>query len=62
MKPVSNDTVIRQLNWRYATKRFNPNRQISPQDWKTLEEALLLSPSSYGLQPWKFSVLATNGL
>jgi nitroreductase len=45
------------LNWRYATKQFDPNRKISAQDWATLEEALRLSPSSGGLQPWKFIVI-----
>jgi nitroreductase len=49
--------LIDQLNWRYATKQFDPNRKINSQDWATLEEALLLSPSSGGLQPWKFIVV-----
>ena len=26
MKPVTNDSLVRQLNWRYATKKFNPAR------------------------------------
>ena len=57
MKPVNNETIVRQLNWRYATKKFDPNRKIQAPDWKTLEQALVLSPSSYGLQPWKFFVV-----
>jgi nitroreductase len=57
MKPVNNDTIVRQLNWRYATKRFDPDRKIAAPDWRTLEQALVLSPSSYGLQPWKFFVV-----
>src|SRR3954468_1447672 len=57
MKPVNNETIIRQLNWRYATKKFDPNRKIQAPDWKTLEQALVLSASSYGLQPWKFVVV-----
>jgi nitroreductase len=57
MKPVNNDTVIKQLNWRYATKKFDPSRKISEEDWKTLEQTLVLAPSSYGLQPWKFIVV-----
>ena len=56
-KPVSNDVLLRQLRWRYATKKFDPTRQISTADWQTLEEALVLSPSSFGLQPWKFLVV-----
>jgi nitroreductase len=57
MKPVHNETIVRQLNWRYATKKFDPARTIQGPDWKTLEQALVLSPSSYGLQPWKFFVV-----
>ena len=52
-----NETLIAQLNWRYATKQFDPARKISAADWSTLEEALRLSPSSVGLQPWTFLVI-----
>src|SRR6267154_5305512 len=49
--------LLDRLNWRYATKQFDPDHKISPRDWATLEEALRLSPSSGGLQPWKFIVI-----
>lgn len=42
------------LNWRYATKRFDATRKISAEDWDTLRASLVMAPSSYGLQPWKF--------
>ena len=57
MKPVNNETIVRQLNWRYATKKFDAKRKIQAPDWRTLEQALVLSPSSFGLQPWKFFVV-----
>ena len=57
MKPVNNETIVRQMNWRYAVKKFDPSRKIQAPDWKTLEQSLVLSPSSYGLQPWKFIVV-----
>lgn len=57
MKPVSNETALDQLRWRYAVKKFDPARKIAPADWQTLEESLRLSPSSYGVQPWKFVVV-----
>src|SRR4051812_6217935 len=57
MKPVSNEVLLRQLNWRYATKKFDPTKRIAPEDWATLEQALVLTPSSAGLQPWKFFVV-----
>jgi nitroreductase len=49
--------LLKSLNWRIATKKFDAARKIAPDLWKTLEEALVLSPSSYGLQPWKFIVV-----
>ena len=45
------------LNWRYATKKFDSLKKISRQDFEELLEALRLSPSSFGLQPWKFIVV-----
>src|SRR5688572_33046549 len=57
MKPVNNETIVRQLNWRYATKKFNPARKIPQADWDVLEQSLVQSPSSFGLQPWKFIVV-----
>jgi nitroreductase len=39
-------------------KKFDPTRKISPEDWKALEQTLVLAPSSFGLQPWKFFVVA----
>lgn len=57
MNTIHRDQLINQLNWRYATKHFDAARKIAPQDWVALEEALLLTPSSYGLQPWNFVVV-----
>lgn len=51
------EQLVQQLNWRYATKQFDPRRKISPEDWAALEEALVLTPSSFGFQPWKFIVV-----
>ena len=56
-KPISNETLLTQLRWRYATKQFDPTRKISAADWQTLEESLVLTPSSFGLQPWRFVVV-----
>lgn len=48
---------IEDLHWRYATKKFNPNQEISSEDLETLLEAVRLSASSYGLQPYKVLVI-----
>ncbi|WP_010586221.1 NAD(P)H-dependent oxidoreductase [Schlesneria paludicola] len=60
MKPVPNDVVERQLAWRYATKMFDPAKIISDENWQTLEQTLVLTPSSFGLQPWKFVVITNH--
>ncbi len=57
MNPITNEQLLDQLNWRYATKRFDATKKIPDADWITLEKALVLTPSSYGLQPWKFFVI-----
>lgn len=56
---ISPETLLAQLNWRYAVKKFDPSRKIPEREWAALEQALILTPSSYGLQPWKF-VLVQN--
>jgi len=57
MTPVSTQTITEALRWRYATKKFDAARKIPAETWSALEEALILAPSSYGLQPWKFVVV-----
>lgn len=49
--------VIDALNWRYATKKFDPTKQIEDDVWHALEQSLVLTASSIGLQPWKFVVV-----
>jgi nitroreductase len=51
------DDLLAALQWRYATKAFDPGRRIPADSWAALERSLVLSPSSYGLQPWKFLVI-----
>ena len=57
MTHVSAKSVTEALHWRYATKKFDSLRKIPKETWATLEQALVLAPSSYGLQPWKFIVV-----
>lgn len=54
---VSPETLLQQLRWRYATKKFDATRKIPSAQWEALEHSLVLAPSSYGLQPWKFFVV-----
>jgi len=54
--------IIEQLNWRYATKKFDENKQLSTQDLQQLKEAFNLTATSYGLQPIKLVILSNKGL
>jgi nitroreductase len=50
-------TFIENQNWRYATKKFNSEKKISNSDLEILKEAIQLSTSSYGLQPYKVIIV-----
>jgi nitroreductase len=54
--------LLDRLNWRYATKKFDSTKTIPADTWAALEESLVLTPSSYGLQPWKFLVVTSPDL
>lgn len=51
------NNYLESLNWRYATKKFNSEKQIADEDLNTLLEAIRLSPSSYGLQPYHVFII-----
>lgn len=48
---------ITNANWRYATKKFDTTKKVSKEDFETLKEAIRLSASSYGLQPYKILIV-----
>jgi nitroreductase len=50
-------TLLENLNWRYATKKFDATKKISEADLNTLKEAVRLAASSYGLQPYKVVIV-----
>jgi nitroreductase len=49
--------LLNALQWRYATKVFDATKKIPADVWQTLERALVLTPTSYGLQPYRFLVI-----
>ncbi|ESA35005.1 nitroreductase [Leptolyngbya sp. Heron Island J] len=53
----SSESVLQALNWRYATKMFDASKKIPSDTWSALEQSLVLAPSSFGLEPWKFFVI-----
>ena len=44
--------LIESLKWRYATKKMEATKKVSEQDIDCIKEAVQLSASSYGLQPY----------
>ncbi len=53
----STNELISALEWRYATKVFDAARKIPSELWAALEKTLVLTPTSYGLQPYKFLII-----
>lgn len=51
------ETIIKSLNWRYAAKTFDPNKKITQEELNTILESGRLSPSSFGIEAWKFIVV-----
>jgi len=49
-------TLIDKLNWRYATKRMN-GMKVPQEKIDRILEAIRLSPTSFGLQPFKVIVV-----
>lgn len=47
-----NMTLIEDLKWRYATKRYNSDR-ITDEQLSVVLESIRLAPTSLGLQPFK---------
>ena len=50
-------TFLENQNWRYATKKFDATKKITTEDLNILKEAIRLSSSSYGLQPYKVIIV-----
>jgi len=57
MSPCPADQILDALRWRYATKQFDSARKIPAETWDAIEESLVLTPSSFGLQPWRFLII-----
>lgn len=50
-------TYIESLKWRYATKKYDTTKKVSKEDLETLKEAVKLSVSAIGLQPYKVIII-----
>ncbi len=56
------NNTIDALNWRYAAKSFDTTKKVSQSDLTDIIESFRLSPSSFGLEPWKLIVIENDEL
>ena len=54
MSTISTTQLLNALNWRYSVKQFDASKKIAPETWEAIEDSLVLSASSFGLQPYRF--------
>jgi nitroreductase len=54
--------LLSRMHWRYSPKSFDAEKKIPTGTWEALARSLLLTSSSYGLQPWKFLVIEDKPL
>ena len=54
---TKNEEILEVFNKRYACKKFSTEKRVAEEDLKTIIESARLSPSSFGLEPWKFLLL-----
>ncbi len=54
--------IIESLKWRYAVKKFDPERQLSLDQLQKIKEAFNLTATSYGLQPINLLILKNKGI
>lgn len=49
--------ILKEYEWRYATKKFDASKKISDSDISVLKEVMRLAPSSYGMQPYEIIIV-----
>ncbi|KAB7887069.1 NAD(P)H-dependent oxidoreductase [Poseidonibacter ostreae] len=57
-----NNTFEEAMNFRHACKVFDDTKKISDEDLNYILEAGRKSPSSFGMEPWKFLVITNEEL
>jgi len=54
--------IVENLQWRYATKKFDKNIMVPDHKMDIIKQAFNLTPTSYGLQPIKMMVIQDKEL
>lgn len=54
--------MLDNLDWRYATKKMDPNRSVTEEDVAAIVHAIRLAPTSSGLQPFEVMVVTNDDI
>lgn len=55
-------SFLEKLDWRYATKKFDSSRTISPENLAKILEAIRKTPTGYGVMPFRVLVISNDEL
>jgi len=61
-KETLKQEILDAYHFRHATKEFDPDKKVSDDDFRFILETGRLSPSSFGLEPWRFVVVQNTEL
>ncbi len=59
---MTHEQILEILNFRHACKEFDSSKKISDSDFEIILKGGQLSPSSMGIEPWKFLVIQNESL
>jgi len=59
---IEKSEILEAYNFRHACKKFDENRKIAQSDLDFLLETFRLSPSSFGMEPWRLIVISNEKL
>ena len=59
---LSKEAILDAFQFRHACKQFDPDKKISEADFRFILEAGRLSPSSFGIEPWRFVIIQNPDL
>lgn len=55
-------TFLAHLDWRNATKDFDPSKKVSEKDLEAIKDSILMAPTSFGLQPFEVKIITDSVL
>ena len=53
-------SFLSNLEWRYAAKKFDTTKKVSDTDLEKILEAIRLTPTSFGMQPYHFYIVTNQ--